>query len=225
MAYPAYIREKARQLRTERKLTLDEIAERLAIGKTTIWYWIKDLPAPDNIRKGDNPKLAAARRKAARANSEKHAVLRAAAYREGRREFEELARDSSFRDFVCMYIGEGYKRSRNDVSICNSNPAVMRLADYWIRRFTENKIGYAFQYHEDQDPDYLVRFWSFGLGLDPSLVKAQRKVNSGRLRGRTWRSRWGVLTVRVGDTQLRARLEAWMDCVKEQWLDSTLPGV
>ena len=44
MAYPDYIKEKARWMRTERQMTLDEIAERLAINKTTIWYWIKDLP-------------------------------------------------------------------------------------------------------------------------------------------------------------------------------------
>jgi transcriptional regulator with XRE-family HTH domain len=44
MAYPAYIRERARQLRVEKKLTLDEIAERLALPKTTVFYWIKDLP-------------------------------------------------------------------------------------------------------------------------------------------------------------------------------------
>ena len=37
MTYPPYLREKARCLRTERKMSLDEIAERLALGKTTVW--------------------------------------------------------------------------------------------------------------------------------------------------------------------------------------------
>jgi hypothetical protein len=31
MAYPTYIREKARQLRRDKKLTIDELAERLAL--------------------------------------------------------------------------------------------------------------------------------------------------------------------------------------------------
>jgi transcriptional regulator with XRE-family HTH domain len=44
MAYPDYIRERARQLRVEKKLSLDEIAERLALPKTTVYYWITDLP-------------------------------------------------------------------------------------------------------------------------------------------------------------------------------------
>ena len=44
MAYPAYVREKARKLRVEKHLSIDEIAERLALPKTTIYYWVKDLP-------------------------------------------------------------------------------------------------------------------------------------------------------------------------------------
>jgi hypothetical protein len=124
-----------------------------------------------------------------------------------------------------MYIGEGYKRCRNAVSLANSDPRVIRLADYWIRRFSRNPVKDMFQYHADQDPDYLVRFWSFGLGVDPALVKPQRKSNSGQLSGRSWRSRHGVLTVRAADTALRMRLQAWMDRTQDQWLDSLLPGV
>ncbi len=44
MAYPRYLREKALQLRTEKHLSLDEIAERLALPNTTVYYWIKGTP-------------------------------------------------------------------------------------------------------------------------------------------------------------------------------------
>mgnify|MGYP002149623128 CR=1 FL=1 len=46
MAHPEYIRRKAIQLRVEKKLTIDEIAERLSLNKTTIYYWVKDIPIP-----------------------------------------------------------------------------------------------------------------------------------------------------------------------------------
>jgi hypothetical protein len=81
-------------------------------------------------------------------------------------------------------------------------------------------VTYQFQYHEDQDPDYLRRFWSFGLGVSPDLITYQRKANSGRLSGRTWRSKFGVLTVRAHDTMFRARLQARMDRAQDGWLDS-----
>ena len=124
-----------------------------------------------------------------------------------------------------MYIGEGYKRCQNTVALANSDPRVIRLADHWIRRFARNPVTYMFQSHADQDPEYLVRFWSFGLGVDPALFKAQRKSNSGQLSGRTWRCKHGVLTVRARDTAFRMRLQAWMDRTQDGWLDSLLPGV
>ena len=152
MAHPAYLREKARELRVKRKLSLLEIAERLALPKTTVFYWIRDLPDP-KIKYRDSPARARARAKAARRNVAKHKALRDAAYWRGWNEYPILAQQPTFIDFVCMYIGEGYKRNRNAVSLANSDPRVVRLADHWIRRFARNKVTYSFQYHADQDPE------------------------------------------------------------------------
>jgi AcrR family transcriptional regulator len=225
MTYPEYIREKARKMRSEQRMTLDDIAERLAVPKTTVWYWIDDLPLGAPGRALQTPARRAARLRAARANSERAALVRKDAYVRGEVEYRQLVEEPTFRDFVCLYIGEGYRRNRNVVALGNSNPAVVRLAHRWIRRFAANPVTFGLQYHADQDPDYLVRFWAFGLGVDETLIKSQRKSNSGQLRGRNWRSKWGVLTVRTCDTQFRSRLEAWMRCVFEEWLDSADPGV
>lgn len=150
--------------------------------------------------------------------------LRDEAYEEGRRTFSALARDPTFRDFVNLYIAEGYKRNRNEVSLCNSDPMVVLLADRWIRRFGTNKVAYSLQYHPDQDLKAVCEFWGEKLGIPPSSVELQRKSNSSQLARRTWRSRYGVLTVRCCDTLFRARLEGWMDCLRDQWLHSLEPG-
>jgi hypothetical protein len=212
VAYPAYVREKARTLRVEKHLSLDEIAARLSLPKTTIYYWVRDIPLGRPRRENGHPGNNAVVRK--------HRLLREAAYRAGQEEFDALARDGSFRDFVCMYIGEGYKRNRNVVALGNSDPRVVFLASSWLRRLSRNKIDYSVQYHADQRVSELQKFWSELLGLKPGEIGLQRKSNSGRLSGRTWRSRYGVLTVRTGDTLLRARLQAWTDAVQEQWIHS-----
>ena len=41
-----HLRDKAIELRTWHNMTLDDIGERLALPKTTIYSWIKDLPIP-----------------------------------------------------------------------------------------------------------------------------------------------------------------------------------
>jgi hypothetical protein len=217
--YPPYLREKARQLRRERKLTIDQLAECLALPRTTIYYWVRDLPIPRTQRQKAGQQIGT------RASSMRYRHLREVAYADGHESFVSLKRKPTFRDFVVLYIAEGFKRSRNHVSLCNSDPAVVCLAAAWIRRLTSNKVSFSIQYHKDQDPKKLARFWAAELGIEPSTIRPQRKSNSNRMTGRTWRSQYGVLTVRVGDTYLRARLQAWMDCQRKEWLDSVVIGV
>lgn len=215
MTHASYLRDKARSLRIERQLTIDELAERLALSRSTVYYWVRDLPIPGSGSGGAWPE--AARRKGTRAMQRKYRLLREQAYREGLEEYEDLAADQTFRDFVCLYIAEGYKRDRNVVSLSNSDPAVIRIADRWISRLSDKPSKYSIQYHADQDLGDLCKFWGETLGIDPSLIWMQRKSNSNQLTGRIWRSRHGVLTVRVCETLFRARLQAWMDLLRSAW--------
>lgn len=217
MAYPAYVREKARELRVERRLSIVEIAERLGLPKTTIFYWVRDIPLQRPRRESPSAGAGAMQRKCR--------LLREAAYREGRESFDVLsAADPTFRDFVCMYIGEGYKRNRNRVAIGNSDPRVLVLATRWLRVLSGKDLRFSIQFHEDQDLRRLSEFWASTLGIEPREIRMQRKSNSGQLGGRHWRSRYGVLTVTTCDTLLRARLQAWMDCVQNEWVHSPTNG-
>lgn len=219
MTHPAYIREKARQMRVEKDLTIDEIAERLAISRQTIFHWVRDLPMTRPRRLG-----TPAQRARDETNSLRYKQLRDDAYARGVDEYDDLVVEPTFRDFVCMYIGEGYKRSRNSVQLCNSDPDVVVLAKYWICRLAERRVSYALQYHADQDVGELRAFWGRRLSVDARAIAVQRKSNSNQLAGRMWRSRWGVLAVLSHDTYLRARLQAWMDRIHEEWLDLTARG-
>jgi hypothetical protein len=214
MAYPTYVRDKARELRLERRLSIVEIAERLALPKTTIFYWVRDIPLQRP------PRTNLGRSKGNQGMQRKYSELREAAYGEGRREFERLAAIPTFRDFVCLYIAEGSKRQRNRVALCNSDPMVIALAARWIRRFSRNPVRFFLQYHADQSVDGLRRFWGEVVDVEPEAIGLQRKSNSNQLRKRTWRSEHGVLTVRASDTMFRARLQAWMECLQETWLHS-----
>ena len=204
VAYPAYVREKARQLRLEKHLSIDEIARRLSLSKATVYHWVWDIPL------GRPARWNAGQRKGTRNMQRKYALRRAAAYLQGRIEFADLIKAPTFRDFVCLYMAEGSKRSRNTVAVCNSDHTIIVVCATWMRRFTKNKIRYSIQYHADQDVEELRNFWAAKLAVTPGDIRLQRKSNSGHLTGRTWRSKHGVLTVSVGDTLLRARLEAWM---------------
>jgi AcrR family transcriptional regulator len=215
MAYPAYLRERARALRVTKALTLDEVAERLALPKTTVYYWIKDLPL-GRPRRG-----SPGQRKGNQSMQAKYRRLREGAYERGRVEYDELVSLPTFRDFVVLYVAEGCKRNRNRVAIGNSDARMVAMAASWMRSFTNARLFYSLQYHADQRLAELRSHWGGVLAIDGSIIRLQRKSNSGQLTGRTWRSAHGVLTVTVFDTLLRARLQAWMDRTRADWcLDS-----
>jgi transposase-like protein len=172
MAYPAYVREKARELRLERRLSIVEIAERLALPKTTIFYWVRDIPLGRPRRENPHP--------GTRAMQRKFRGLREQAYLDG------LTRE--------------------------------------LQRFSRNRLFFSVQYHTDQNPRALAEFWASTLEVPSSDIRLLPKANSGKLRSRTWRCEHGVMAVTTNDTLLRARLQAWMDCVQEQWVDSPANG-
>jgi transcriptional regulator with XRE-family HTH domain len=210
MAYPLYVREKARELRTEKHLSIDEIAERLALPRTTVYYWVRGMPL--GRRRRDNPHPGARKMLA------KYRRLREEAYELGRWEFSRLTSHPTFRDFVALYIAEGYKRNRNTVTICNSDRAVMEVGTLWIRRFSRRPLTFSVQFHADQNLDELTAYWADALNISADEIRLQRKSNSGQLRSRVWRSRYGVIAVRASDTLLRARLQGWMDRLQEEWV-------
>src|SRR3978361_2059471 len=83
--YSDYIRDKAREMRTERNLSIDEIAERLALPRKTGFYWVRDLPIDRSARPRTLAQL-----NGSIAMQEKYRRLREAAYEEGRAAFDEL---------------------------------------------------------------------------------------------------------------------------------------
>jgi hypothetical protein len=133
------------------------------------------------------------------------------------RELPRFSRDPTFRDFVALYLAEGFKRNRNRVSIANSDDAVIAMSARWLRLLSSKRLIYYIQYHADQDVVELRAFWGQRLGVEPDAIILQRKSNSGQLAGRNWRSRHGVLTITVNDTLLRAQMQAWMHELRKSW--------
>lgn len=211
MAHPKYLRDTARRMRIEKELTIDELAYRLKLPRTTVFYWVRDIPIPTTADQTN------AARRAGEVSRAKYLKIRQDAYEQGKAEFDELSKDQTFRDFICMYIGEGYKRSRNTVQICNSDVAVMRLSHHWLKRFSKRPLTFRFQHHADQDPAEVQAFWGAMMGVEPSSIRFQRKSNSGEMNGRSWRSAHGVLSIESYDTHFRARLQAWIDRLRDEW--------
>ncbi len=217
MAHSRYLRQMARLLRVEQQLTVDQLAKRLALPRSTIYYWVRDLPS-----RSSHARYASTVSKRGRDTGGKRRVtrsLREAAYEDGLRSFEELAAQPTFSDFVCVYISRGYKRDHTRVALSDSDPAVMRLVNRWILRLTDRSPFLAVQYRPEQSLTELRCFWGETVGADARTIRVRgTSVGEPEIEASSEPSRHGVLTITVEDTLLRARLQAWMRRTRESWL-------
>ena len=223
MRHPAGLKEEAVHLRTTQGLSIGEIAEALGVSKGTVHYWVKGAATGGEVS-AERQAVRAERRKAAQragtaSMQAKYAALRQLAYEQGRSAAQELLADQQIRDFVILYLAEGFRKTRNEVSLGNSNPHIIRFAHECMKRLAANRhFYYSFQYHADQNPDELKLFWASYLGINPQQITAVRKTNSGHLKGRRFACEYGVFRVQVADTQFRSRLQALMDALEQQWV-------
>lgn len=213
---PPHIKEKAIRLRVEKNLTVPEIVKMLKVSQGTVHSWMLDYPLQPR-----NKERSPAQKDADQLKRDLAAQKRQDAYDEGWQQAPELFKDPEFRDFICMYLGEGSKKQRNLVSIANSDAAVVLLGNEWILKLRnpKNSMYYTVQIHIDNDEEEIKAYWANILTIDTDKIYIARKSNSGNLSGRNWRSEFGVFTVQVNDTYLMSRLEAWMNYLRKQWLD------
>lgn len=208
----------ARLLRVERQLSVDQLAARLALPRSTIYYWVRDLPL------NGEGKSAEAERAAASADAEdtpgEAETLRpgqASAYEEGLRSFDDLIAQPTFREFVCLYAAEGYKRGRTRVALANADPAIVRLASRWIWRLTDGSPSLSICCPDGQSVSELRNFWSETVKQSPIAIAAESDGDDAPLHAWGVPPLHGVLTVSVDDKLLRARLQAWMCRLREGW--------
>ena len=210
MAYPPYIRARARELRVKNHLSLDELAEHLALPKTTIYYWIKDLPLGRDRRESPH--------NGTRAMQAKYRRLREAAYEQGQAEYDELAP-------ACRRSATSWcftsRRGTSEIETGSASGTPTRGWSRW------RPVGYVVSRRSrSATPSSTTRIRtsrSFGRSGAHGSKSTDRifdysgSPTAGSFEGRTWRSEHGVLTVCVNDTALRARLQAWIDLVRDDW--------
>jgi len=195
-------------------MSLTDIRERLGMGKTTVWYWIKDI----DVEIARTRRQTRAQKIGSQSNKRKCAATRQRWYDEAMASVKSDGLTDELRDFVVMYMGEGSRRNRNVVGICNSNPTIMLMSHRVMRRESgKRRFDYAVNYHADNDIGVLQNYWGKLLGVNPKQIVPNLESNSGNLSKRQWRCVHGVLIVRVNDTKFRMRLQAWMDYITEQW--------
>ena len=120
MGHSQQQKEQALFLRATTEMTLADIARQLGISKSTLYYWVRDLPVATNSNTRPTTEVQRTNQQAATAAMQaKYAARREDAYAVTYSEADLLLADVEIRDFVVLYLAEGLRKSRNTVSLGN----------------------------------------------------------------------------------------------------------
>jgi hypothetical protein len=148
---------------------------------------------------------------------EKYKKLRDDAYLGASKSARVDLKDEKFRDFICLYIGEGTKYNRSCVSVINSDPEIIKLAHDFILKLSNRKIDYTLHLYPDHKKEDEEKFWATLLQINPSQIRSRPKPGSNKMKNRNIRLKHGIFIVRTNDTYFMSRMNAYMDFVKAQW--------
>lgn len=196
-------------------LSMKEISEKMNRPIGTIKRWL----APYKL-KASSEVIKANALKGSLKMQENYALKRVEAYNKAKEMVEIDLKDNLLRDFVNIYIGEGTKRNKERISIVNSDPKIILLSLYVMKKFflkEGKKIILEIRYYKENKNELeLLEYWKhlvndeiikFTTYMQPT-VKAEGHNNSNK---------YGLVTVTINDTYAREKLNAYMDYVKEEW--------
>jgi transcriptional regulator with XRE-family HTH domain len=212
MGYRGKLQEqtKARRLRT-RGWTLDEIAHRLQVSKSSVSLWVRDVEF--------QPRLW---RRQYRSGHRSEHPLHLAKLREideldeaGRRRIGVLSDREFLVTGLALYAGEGAKTD-GAVKFANSDPALLGFFCTWLRYFfdvDESRLRLRLYLHQGLDIEAANRFWAgvtaipleqFGkpyrAKADPSIRRAKHPMGCpsiGYACSRTHRAIMGLVRALV----------------------------
>lgn len=161
------IKQKAIQLRKGGK-SIGDIAKVLAVSKSTISHWCRDLQLTDEAiakisKRGKNKLLAALLRYSEGKRIER--IGRTMQYKnEGKQMTSSLTKSDILMVGLGLYWGEGYKESNGELGFTNSNPDIVKFYIYWLSLFSVEKKDLIFRLTLNdffkQSEKKLKKFWT-----------------------------------------------------------------
>lgn len=148
-------------------MSYSQIKEKTGASKGTLSYWLKDLPlskerlvelrdkSPIRIEKYRNTMLA-------KKNARLDGVLKIVS-----RDIKNLSKRELFIAGLFLYWGEGGKTKEAEISISNTDPAVLKFFLKWIETLGSNKskVMARIQIYSNMNSEDEIKYWAKELGL------------------------------------------------------------
>lgn len=212
--------EKALDLRKQ-GMSYSQIKKILHISKSTLSCWLRKYPlTKKRIRElRDKNEVRIERfRETMRHKKEKRLD---SIYKHQKREILPLNKRDLFIGGLFLYWGEGSKSRMTDLTISNTDPAMIKFFIKWLSvcfKVSRTKLNVQLQLYGDMDIDKEIKFWSNILCLSrkqfirPYVKKTLlRRVNHRGGFGH------GTCNVRVGDVRLSENVLMGLKAVSDKY--------
>lgn len=183
----AQLRQNAIGLRINEHLSYSEIKKRLGVPKSTLSYWLKELPLKEErileLRQEGWKNGEAGRERFRNTMREKREAKDQEVYLKYLKEFAELPSSCSFIAGLMLYLGEGNKSNYSQINIANTDPKVIKFFIKWLSDFLgidKSQIKAEIHIYENMDVEKEKIFWQNELKLPeeqfykPAIRKLQK---------------------------------------------------
>jgi len=181
------LRQLATKLRLEEELSYSEIKKRLGISKSTLSYWMKNLPLSElrirDLQKIGWQKSEASRERYRNTMRAKREAKDNEVYKKYFDRFNNLTKDTVFVAGLMIYLGEGGKKVSSRIALANTDPNIIRFFIKWGIEFLGiKKEDYRVQLHlyEEMTLEKEMKLWQNILRLSktqfykPSIRKVRK---------------------------------------------------
>ena len=208
----SHMKERATSMR-KRGTSIRAIEAKLGVPKSTLSYWLKDIPLADyqrrDLERRNRLGLVKARKEAVKwHNAQKAARLEKASSEAAQTlQMIDISNDAIAElALAFLYLGEGMKAHRTAMG--NSDPVLLRFFVNMLRRIYNvptQEMKCELHLRADQDPKSAITFWAGA--LDIPTINFGRPIIDIRTRGRSTYAHYkGVCVVRCSRVAIQRKL-------------------
>jgi transposase-like protein len=166
------LRQLAVKLRREKELSYTELKRQLGVPKSTLSYWLKDMPI-SNERIRDLKKIGYKNGEAGREKYRNTMRLKREAednrvYKFYFEKLENVSKDTLFVAGLMLYLGEGDKKNNTRIVLANTDFDIIQFFIKWLIQFMDverSEIKVQLHLYEDMDIEKVTKIWQDRLGL------------------------------------------------------------
>ncbi len=204
-------------------LSYREISGQLAVSKSSLSLWLREIPLTEEHREAMRQRAADASATRAETNRAIRSRRRGATHAAAKAQVVDLSESELFVAGVVAYWAEGAKnkpwRTGAGVKFMNSDPALIMVFLAWLRLIgvADDRRVFRVQIHESADVAAAIQFWAEFVGVPTSDVRTTlKRHNPTTVRKNTGPDYHGCLCVYVRrSADLNLRIAGWFEGLAE----------